>query len=114
MNNKKMSFVKASTESNIYWKKQFHKIPLFFRIYEDFEANNEIDNFSIENKTTNVYKQNQVCNCCNLVSDIIDVSKTGWYESPLVYDNVEWSVYEIIKLEKSEFLSKHWWLSKSS
>ena len=34
-------------------KKHFHKNPLYFRIYADFEADNEKDNSSIGNKTSN-------------------------------------------------------------
>ena len=33
-------------------KKHFHKNPLYFRIYADFEADNEKDNSIIGNKTT--------------------------------------------------------------
>ena len=43
-------------------RKQFHKNPLCFRIYADFEADNEINNSSIGNETTNIYEQNPVCN----------------------------------------------------
>ena len=51
--------IRTSNESHIYWKKYFHKIPLYFRIYADFECDNEIGNDSIMgNKTTNIYKQN--------------------------------------------------------
>ena len=31
--------------------------PLYFRIYADYEADNEIDVSSIGNRTTNIYKQ---------------------------------------------------------
>ena len=47
--------VKTSNESHIYWQKQFLKNPLYFRIYADFEADNEKDNSSIGNKTTKIY-----------------------------------------------------------
>ena len=30
--------IRTSNESHIYWKKYFHKIPLYFRVYADFEA----------------------------------------------------------------------------
>ena len=46
--------IKTSNESHIYWKKHFHKNPLFFRIYADFEADNEKDKSSVGNKTTNI------------------------------------------------------------
>ena len=47
--------IKTSNESHLYWKKHFHKNPLYFRIYADFEADNEKDNSIIGNKTTNIY-----------------------------------------------------------
>ena len=34
--------IRTSNESHIYWKKYFHKIPLYFRIHADFECDNEI------------------------------------------------------------------------
>ena len=46
--------LKTSTESHVHWKKHFHKNPLYFRIYADFEADNEKGNSSIGNKTTNI------------------------------------------------------------
>ena len=45
--------IRASPESHLHWKKHFHKNALYFRIYADFEADNEKDNSSIGNKTTN-------------------------------------------------------------
>ena len=39
--------IKTSNESHIHWKKQFHKNPLYFGVYADFEADNEKDNFII-------------------------------------------------------------------
>ena len=48
--------IKTSNESHIHWKKYFHKNPSYFRIYADFEADNEKDNSNIGNKTTNIYK----------------------------------------------------------
>ena len=42
--------IETSPESHIYWKKHFQKNPLYFRIYADFEADNETDNSSIGNK----------------------------------------------------------------
>ena len=46
----------TSSESHIQWKKHFHKKPLYFRINADFEADNEIDNSSIGNKSTNFFQ----------------------------------------------------------
>ena len=42
--------IKTSNESYIYWKKHFHKNPSYFRIYANFEADNEIDNSSLGDK----------------------------------------------------------------
>ena len=88
-----------SNESHVDWKKHFHKNPLYFRIYAGFEADNEIDNSSIGNKTTNIYKQNPVLNGYRIVSEVEDVLKSEYYKSPLGYDNVDWFVDEVIKLE---------------
>ena len=44
--------VRSSIESQLHWRKPFHKNPLCFRMYADFEVDNEIDNFIIGNKTT--------------------------------------------------------------
>ena len=54
--------IRTSNESHLYWKKHFHKNPLYFRIYADFAADNEKDNSQIGNKTTNIYKQIPVLN----------------------------------------------------
>ena len=37
-NQQEITTIKTSNESHIYWKKYFHKIPLYFRIYADFEC----------------------------------------------------------------------------
>ena len=42
--------IRTSNESHIYWKKYFHKIPLYFRVYGDFECNNELNNSNMGNK----------------------------------------------------------------
>ena len=91
--------IKTSSESHLYWKKHFHKNPLFFRIYADFEADNEKDNSIVGNKTTNSYKQNPVLNDYHIISEMENVSKSGYHKSPLGYDNVNWFVDEVIKLE---------------
>ena len=61
--------IKTSSESHLNWKKHFHKSPLYFRIYADFEAINEKDYSSIGNKTTKIYKQNPVLNGYHKVSE---------------------------------------------
>ena len=45
--NNDITTIRTSSESHIYCKKLFHKNILFFRIYADFEADNEKDNSSI-------------------------------------------------------------------
>ena len=91
--------IKTSNESHLFWKKHFHKNPLYFRIYADFEADNEKDNSIVGNKTTNIYKQNPVLNGYHIVSELEDVLKSDYYKSPLGYDNIDWFVDEVIKLE---------------
>ena len=91
--------IRTSIESHLYWKNHFHKNPLYFRLHADFEADNEIDNSSIGNKTTNIYQQNPVCNSYYIVSESDIVLKSGFYELPVGYDKVDWFVDEIIKLE---------------
>ena len=97
--NNDITSIKTSNESHLFWKKYFHKNPLYFRIYADFEADNEKDNSIVGNKTTNIYKQNPVLNGYHIVSELEDVLKSDDYKSPLGYDNVDWFVDEIIKLE---------------
>ena len=59
--------IKTSNESRLYWRKHFHKNPLHFKLIADFEAVNETDNSSTGNKTSNIYKQNPVCNVYYIV-----------------------------------------------
>ena len=87
--------IKTSNESHLHWKKHFHKNPLYFRIYADFEADNEKDNSVIGNKTKNIYKQNPVLNGYHIVSELNDVLKSDYYKSPLGYNNVDWFVDEV-------------------
>ena len=91
--------IRTSNESHLYWKKHFHKNPLYFRIIADFEADNEKDDSKIGNKTTIIYKQNPVLNGYYIISELNDVLESGYYESPLDYNNVDWFVKEVIKLE---------------
>ena len=90
--------IRTSSESLIQRNKHFHKNPLYFRIYAVFEADNEIDNSTIGNKTTNIYRQIPVLNGYHIKSELNDILQSGCYESPLGYKNVEWFVNEIIKL----------------
>ena len=84
-------------------KKPFHMNPLCFRIYAGCEADNEIDSSSVGNKTTDVYKQIPVFNGYYIISELEDVSESGYYESPLGYNNVDWYVNQEIKIEKKAF-----------
>ena len=74
--------IRTSPESHLHWKNHFHKNPLYFRIYADFEADNEIDNFCVGNKTTNICKQNPILNGYYIVSELEIVLKSGYYKSP--------------------------------
>ena len=80
-------------------KKHFHKNPLYFKNIADFEADNEIDGSNKGNKTSNFYKQNPVVIGYYIISELEDVLESGYYKSPLGYDNVDWYVKEVIKLE---------------
>ena len=92
--------IKTSNESHLYWKYHFHKTPLYFRIYADFEVENEKGNSSLGNKATNIYKQNRVLNGCYIESELEDVSKSEYHKSPIEYNNVGWFVDEVLELEK--------------
>ena len=94
-----LTTIKTSNKSHFHWKNHFHKNPFYFRIYADFEADNEIDNSNIVNKTTNIYKQNAVFNGYHIETELEDVLKIDYYKSPLGYNNVDWFVNEVIKLE---------------
>ena len=59
-------------------------------IYADFEADNEIKNSIIGNKTTTIYKQNPILNSYNIESELNVILKSGFYKSPLGYNNVDW------------------------
>ena len=52
--NNDITSIKTSNESHLHWTKHHHKNPLYFRIYADFEADNEKDNFVVGNKTNNI------------------------------------------------------------
>ena len=95
--NKDITTIRTWPESRLHWKKHFHKNPLFFGINADFEADNEKDNSSLGNKTINIYKQNPILDGYEIVSELEDVLKSGYYKSPLGYDNVDWFVDEVVK-----------------
>ena len=53
----------------------------------------------VGDKTTNIYKQNPVLNGYYIIPELNDVLESGYYESPLGYDIVDWFVEEVINLE---------------
>ena len=91
--------IRTSPESHLHGKNHFHKNPLSFRICADCEADDEINDSSIGNKTTNIYKQNPVLNGYHIESELDHVLENGYYKSPLGYDNIDWFVNELIKIE---------------
>ena len=52
--NNDITTIRTSPDSQLHWKKFFHKNLLYFRVYADFEADNEKDKKIIGNKTTNI------------------------------------------------------------
>ena len=60
--NNDITTIRTSIDSHLHLKNHFHKNPLYFRRYANFEADNEKDNASMGNKTTNIYKHNPVLN----------------------------------------------------
>ena len=97
--------IKTSSESHIQWNKHFHKNPLNFRLYADFEADNEINNSSIGIKTTNIYKQNPVLNSYHVKSELNDILQSGYCESPLGYNIVNCFVHEKLNMENKMLFS---------
>ena len=91
--------IRTSSESHLHWKKYFHKNPLYFRTYTGFEADNEKDNSSLGNKTTKIYKQNPVLHGYEIISELEDVLKSGYHNTPVGYNNEDWFVKEVEKLE---------------
>ena len=63
------------------------------------EADNEIDDSIKGKKVTNKYKQNTVSNGFNIVFEINDVLRIGYFSSGLGYENVDWFVDQVINLD---------------
>ena len=76
------------------------KNPLYFWVYADLEADNEIDNSSRGNRTTNIYKQYPIPICYHVESELDVVLKSGYYKAPLGNDNVDRFVNEVKKIRK--------------
>ena len=91
--------IRTSPESHLHWNNHFQKNPKFFRVYADFEADNDKKDNVIGNKTTNIYNQNQVLNGYNIISGIGNILKGGYHESPLGCNDLVWFVNQVIKLE---------------
>ena len=70
----------------------YHKNPLYFTIHADFEADNEKDNSNKDNNTTNIYKQKPVLNGYHIESELNDILKSGYCESPF------WDIIMLIGL----------------
>ena len=51
----------------------FHKNLLNFRVYAEFEADNENDNSSIASKTNNIFKRNPIFIGYKMVSELDDI-----------------------------------------
>ena len=56
---------------------------------------NPIIGSNIGNKTTNIFKQNPKLDGYYVISDLEDISKSGYLESPLGYDNGDWFVKKL-------------------
>ena len=91
--------IRTSSESHLHWKKHFHKNPVCFRIYADFEAHKEKDNTNIGYKTTIFFKQNPVLNGYHILSELEDVLRSDFYKPPLGYNDVDRFADEVRKLE---------------
>ena len=76
--NNDINTIRTSSESHLHWKKHFHENQLHFRVYVDFEADNQIDKASSGNKTTYIYKQNPVINGYHIISELDDSLKK-WF-----------------------------------
>ena len=68
------------------------------KFYAEFESDKEIHNISKGNKTSFIYKQNPVLNGYHIISELENVLKSGYYESPLGYNIVDWFVDEAKKI----------------
>ena len=85
--------IEVSKESHFYWRDHYQKNPLYFRIIGDFVADNEIEDGKIVgNKATNNCTQTSELNGYYIISELENVVKCGYYESPSRYDNTDWYV----------------------
>ena len=80
--NNDITTIRKSLEAHLHSEDHFHKNPLYFRIYADFEAENAIHNSETGDKATDIYKQNPVLNGNHIESERKDVLRSGNYKSP--------------------------------
>ena len=74
-----LTTLRTSPESHLHGKNVFYKNPIYFRIYAVFEADNEIDNSNIGDKTTNICKQNPVLTDYHIKPESEEFLKSGYY-----------------------------------
>ena len=72
---------------------------VYFGIYADFEAHSEIITYQTGNTTSNIFKQNPVFNAYFTKFESDDVLKSGYYETPLEYNDIGWFFEKILKIE---------------
>ena len=90
---KEITSIRTPPDSHNYCKNHLHKNPLYFRVYADFEADNEKGDCKSDcNKTTNSNRQIPVCNGYEIVSELEKFLKSGYCKSPLGYGNDDWFV----------------------
>ena len=89
--------IKLPLDKQLNWKQHYQKIPLYFRIYADFECNNSPVESNVGLHTINIYKQNPVCNGYYILSDLPSILQSE-HRSKFGPNNVDWFVDEIIKL----------------
>ena len=85
---------KTSEESQVFWKKRFHKNPLIFSFYANFRADAGIDSFNRRNKTMNLFKLKPVFNGYYKVSELNDYLQRTCYKFSLGSDNEDWFLDE--------------------
>ena len=91
--------IRTSSVSHTQLNKHCYENPSCFEVYADFEVDNEINTSTKGNKTTNNYRQNPVPNGYHIHSELNDFLPSGYPESLLCHNNVEWFVNKILKLE---------------
>ena len=70
--NRKKPVLKIQWNLINFGKKNFQMNPFYFRIFEDFEADNETDTSNRGKRTINIYKPNPIPNSYYIVSELDD------------------------------------------